>query len=113
MTAQLDKLEQIVGVVNSLGAGYEQLNTKFEKLHADVTVLQERLGDANSAENDTGVLRLGMEKASQDKTHDAQGGVMRIAANTCDETQDAQGGTKRSVESCRQTCDEIRTGMEA
>lgn len=91
VTAQLDKLEEIVGVVNSLGAGYEQMGTKFEKLHADVTVLQARLGNANSADNGTGVLRPEEEKASRDETHDAQGGVMRIADNTCDEIHAEMG----------------------
>lgn len=113
MTAQLDKLEQIVGVVNSLGAGYEQMNSKFEKLHADVTVLRARIGDANSAEIGTGVLRPGVEKASHDDRHDAQGGVMRIAANTCDEMHDAQGGQGGMLKIAANACDEIHTEMEA
>lgn len=91
MTAQLDKLEEIVGVVNSLTTGYEQMGTKFEKLHADVTVLRARLDDANSADNDTEVLHPEEKNASHDETHHAQGGVMRISDNTCDEIQTEMG----------------------
>lgn len=83
MTAQLDKLEEIVGVVNSSGAAYEQVGTKFEKLHDGVAVLRTRLDDANLAENDTGKLRPGVERAYHDETHDAKGGAMRIADSNC------------------------------
>lgn len=91
MTAQLDKFEEIVGVMNSLKTDYKQMGTKFEKLQADVTVLQARLGDANSVDNQVGVPHQGEEKASHDGMHDTKGGVMRISDNNCNETNTDMG----------------------
>lgn len=71
---------------------------------------EQRLGDAHSSENDTGVTTPRGGKASHDETHDAQGGVMRITANTCHKMHDAQGGLLR-IEAI--TCDEIHTEMKA
>lgn len=69
--------------MNSSGAAYEQMGTKFEKLHDGVAVLRTSLDDANLAENDTGELHPGVERAFHDETHDAQGGAMRIADSNC------------------------------
>ena len=60
--------------MNSLRTNYEQMRTKFEKLQADVTMLLARLG-ASAADKHMEV-QPGDEKASQDKMHDTQGGVM-------------------------------------
>lgn len=43
MTVQLEKFEEIVGVVNSMNAGYKQLGSKVEKVQADMKVLKEKL----------------------------------------------------------------------
>lgn len=61
------KLKEIVGVVNSLEAAYDQMGTKSEKLHDVITVLQARTDAVNLAEDDTGVQRLEVEKTFHDR----------------------------------------------
>lgn len=85
------KLEEIVGFVNSLGAAYDQMGTKFEKLQDVITVLQARLDAVNLAEDDTGVQRLGVEKTFHDERYDAQGEAMRIHDNICNEIYREKG----------------------
>lgn len=43
MTVQLEKLEEIVGVVNSMKQGFKQLDIKVEKVQAEMNVLKEKL----------------------------------------------------------------------
>lgn len=50
------------------------MGTKLKKLQADVTMLQARLG-VSAADKHMDV-QPGEEKASHDKMHDTQGGVM-------------------------------------
>lgn len=50
------------------------MGTKFKKLQADVTMLQARLG-VSAADKHMDV-QPGEGKASHDKMHDTQGGVM-------------------------------------
>lgn len=45
MTVQLEKFEEIVGVVNSMKAGYKQLDSKVEKLQTEMKVLKEKLAE--------------------------------------------------------------------
>lgn len=45
MTVQLEKFEEIVGVVNSMKQGYKQLDSKVEKVQAEMKVLKEKLAE--------------------------------------------------------------------
>lgn len=43
MTVQLEKFEEIIGVVNSMKTGYKQIGSEVEKIQADLEVLQGKL----------------------------------------------------------------------
>lgn len=43
MTVQLEKFEEIVGVVNSMKQGFKQLDIKVEKVQVEMSLLKEKL----------------------------------------------------------------------
>lgn len=60
MTVQLEKLEELSAVVNLLKSGYGHIDTKVEKIQADLSVLQARRGnDAALSQTDTGAPNQG------------------------------------------------------
>lgn len=60
MTVQLEKLEEISAVVDLLKSGYGHIDTKVEKIQADLAVLQAKRGnDATLSQTDIGVRNQG------------------------------------------------------
>lgn len=89
MTVQLEKLEEITSEINLLRSGFGHIDTKVDKVQADLNMLQARRGNgANMPQTELGVQTQG----SEDETMADEGGGGESSES--DESEDESRGER-------------------
>lgn len=87
MTLQLEKLEEITSEINLLRSGFGHIDTKVDKVQADLDLLQARRGnDASLPQTELGV----QTQASEDTTMSDEG----EESSDSDESEDESRGER-------------------